>query len=137
MCRSGYTDDCENLNLYRATVTRSILGKRGQAFLRNMATALDALPEKMLIAGELINENGACCALGAVCKFRNIDVSKIDYLDLEIVGAAVGISRSMAAEIEYENDERGPHKEDPADRWKRIRAWVDENLNASNNNHGE
>lgn len=54
MSRSGYVDDCENLELYRATVERSIKGKRGQAFLRELAAAMDAMPEKVLIAEELV-----------------------------------------------------------------------------------
>ncbi len=37
MSRSGYQDDCEGLNLYRGTVRRAIRGKRGQAFLRELA----------------------------------------------------------------------------------------------------
>jgi len=85
MSRSGYSDECENLELYRGTVARAI------------------------------------------------DVSHIDYEDAESVGNAVGISRSMAAEIEYENDECGRVNEDPASRWQRIRKWVADNLAGSPN----
>ena len=40
MSRSGYKE-CEQgaLNLYRANVDRTIAGKRGQTFLREMAAA--------------------------------------------------------------------------------------------------
>lgn len=128
MTRSGYVDDCENLELYRATVDRAIHGKRGQAFLKELAAVLDAMPEKVLIAGELINESGACCAIGAVCKARAIDVSRIDYFDPDTVAKTIGVARSMAAEIAYENDEVGGWHETPGQRWIRVRKWVAESL---------
>ena len=39
---------------YRGAVKSAIRGKRGQAFLREMLAALDAMPEKRLSAGALI-----------------------------------------------------------------------------------
>lgn len=44
MSRSGYVDDYEYLELYRASVERAIRGKRGQAFLRELAKVLDSVP---------------------------------------------------------------------------------------------
>ena len=52
MSRSGYSDDCENLGLWRGAVEKSIKGKRGQAFLKEMLVALDSLPEKKLIEND-------------------------------------------------------------------------------------
>lgn len=133
MSRSGYSDDCENLELYRATVDRALKGKRGQAFLRELAAAMDAMPEKVLIAGELIKPNGGCCAIGTVCKARGLDVSKVDYEDPDSVASVIGVARSMAAEIAYQNDEGGTtSREEPAARWQRVRKWVSENLVAEN-----
>lgn len=137
MSRSGYCEDIgdvENYGLYRATVARAIRGKRGQAFLREMAAALDAMPEKKLIANALVEDgtNGyECCAIGAVCLARGTDVSKVNYEDPEEVAKAVGISRSLAAEIEWENDEGfESYKEDaPQKRWRYMRKWVESNLN--------
>ena len=37
MSRSGYSDDCETMGLWRGAVERAIYGKRGQTFLREMA----------------------------------------------------------------------------------------------------
>lgn len=57
MSRSGYTDDTEDqwsLIRYRGAVASAIRGARGQAFLREMLTALDAMPEKRLISGALV-----------------------------------------------------------------------------------
>ena len=124
MSRSGYTDDCENLELYRQALNRAMQGKRGIAFLRELADALDAMPVKELIAGELIDEEGDCCAIGAVCLARGMDASRIDYESPQYVAKAVGIAWSMAAEIEHINDEWGPVNETPAQRWTRVRSWV-------------
>ena len=57
MSRSGYVDDmCDEWALirYRGAVKSAIRGKRGQAFLREMLAALDAMPEKRLISGALV-----------------------------------------------------------------------------------
>jgi hypothetical protein len=132
MSRSGYTDDCgesNTLNLYRGTVERIIRGKKGQAFLRELATALDAMPEKALIQGELVDGAGGVCAIGAICKSRGLDVGDVDYYDPPSVAAAVGISWQLAAEIEYENDEGGFRDlESPEQRWQRMRRWVEAKL---------
>jgi len=129
MSRSGYTDDWENpgtLNLYRANVDRAIAGKRGQAFLREMAAALDALPVKELVAENMVRDSAHVCAIGAVAVARGKDVSELDIYDGDDVGALFGISRALACEIAYENDECGPYgkAETPAERWLRMRAWV-------------
>lgn len=132
MSRSGYTDDFDEygyLVLYRSTVERALRGKRGQAFLRELAAAMDAMTDKALIAGELVRSaDGACCAIGAVCKARGMDVSRLDYDDPDRVGHAIGVARSMAAEIAYMNDEYHRGTETPAERWARMRKWVDQNL---------
>jgi len=130
MSRSGYTDDCEFLELYRGTVERSIAGKRGQIFLAGLAEALDGMSEKKLISDELVNKKGEVCAIGSFCKAKGIDMDSIDYEDPEMVGRAVGISQSMAAEIEYENDDQYS-SETPEQRWVRMRKWVDDNLKSS------
>lgn len=129
MSRSGYSEDCEHLALWRGTVTRAINGKRGQAFLREMAAALDAMPVKELVADVVVRDNEHVCAIGAVAVARKLDVSDLDIYDGEEVGKKFGIARHLACEIAYENDERGPYKgETPAERWTRMRAWVAANL---------
>lgn len=130
MSRSGYHDDCDSnyLYLYRGMIERTIRGKRSQAFLRDLAAAMDAMPEKKLIAHELVTATGECCAIGVVCKARSIDTSKVDIENADEVGALVGIARSLAAEIEYENDEVGRWDETPERRWTRMRKWVSDNL---------
>lgn len=131
MSRSGYTDDCEHVELWRANVRRSLGGRRGQAFLCDMATALDAMPVKRLVTGDIVNEDGECCAIGSVALARKMDVATIDESDPDEVAAAFGVARAMVQEIAYENDERelgGYQPETPEQRWTRMRKWVDEKL---------
>jgi hypothetical protein len=131
MSRSGYSVDCENLGLWRGAVDRALSGKRGQSFLREMLEALDSLPEKRLIKGDLVipaddahDAEPGCCAMGAVALKRQMDVANIDESDPEFVAVAFGIAQSMAAEIAYVNDERGRYGETPEQRFERVRAWV-------------
>ena len=151
MSRSGYSDDCENLGLWRGAVQRAIDGKRGQAFLREMAAALDAMPVKELVADDVVRDSEHVCAMGAVIVARKLDVSKVDIYDADDTANMLGIAGALAKEIAYENDECGGHieiegppttywsrvyrEETPAERWTRMRAWVDANLrtNAARN----
>lgn len=126
MSRSGYTDndDCDDYFRYirwRGAVESALKGKRGQAFLREMLTALDALPNKRLIAEELVCE-GECCALGAVALKRGTDVNGVDTYDRDALSDVFGISGAMAAEIMWVNDDSGA--DTPEDRFAAVRKWV-------------
>lgn len=136
MSRSGYSEDCENLGLWRGAVSRAITGKRGQAFLRELAAALDAMPVKELVVEETVSDDDRVCTIGAVAIARGLDVSDLDESDQEEVGKRFGIARAMAAEIAYENDECGQYRyegskrieETPAERWTRMRKWVADSI---------
>lgn len=140
MSRSGYSDDCENIGLWRGAVRRATFGKRGQTFLKELAAAMDAMPERRLIKNELVTPSGECCTIGVVCKSRGLKVHTIDIECPEHVAQAVGISMALAAEIEYLNDEYGDQwrtdengkwfkvEETPEQRWIRMRTWVDEQI---------
>lgn len=131
MSRSGYTDDCENLNLYRGTVEQAIRGKRGQALLRDLRTALDALPERKLIYGA-IEAGGEVCALGAVGRLRGLtmpSVSPDDYGDSRYeLAKLLNVAPCLAAEVQYINDEANWQTETPEQRFERVSKWVDANL---------
>lgn len=160
MSRSGYTDEEDfpgQLAMWRGRVASAIRGKRGQALLRDLLVALDAMPEKRLIATEL-QADGEFCALGVLGAQRGIDLAKLDPEDPHQVAEAFGIAACMAQEIVYENDEVvidhmyvdhevcGPLIEDRwpwhrrivscvADdpnaaekRWQHMRAWVAKHL---------
>jgi hypothetical protein len=135
MSRHGYCDDGDDeygrANLWRGTVIRSIKGKRGQAFLRELAEALDAMPVKALIKEELVAADGAVCTIGAVAIARKMDVTEIDVENGEAVGEAFNISAPMAREIEWWNDDAGPDNETSAERWTRMRKWVDSQIVAT------
>lgn len=56
MSRAGYYDDIDDplvLGRWRAQVRSATRGKRGQKLLRDLLTALDAMPEKRLVTDAL------------------------------------------------------------------------------------
>jgi hypothetical protein len=130
MSRSGYNEDCEYVELYRSAVRRAIRGKRGQAFLRELIAALDALSEKKLIADEF-ERDGEVCALGAVALARAMDMRDLNRIyddNPQVVARRFDIAWSLAAEIMYENDE-APHLDETDEkRFVRIRHWAELNL---------
>ena len=136
MSRSGYSDDCENLNLYRGTVERAAYGKRGQAFLRELVAALDAMPIKRLVASELETTDGEVCALGSLGRAKGIAVKELDTYDTHDLGRKFNIAHQLAAETMFQNDECGLDMwdgrkrvtETPEERWTRMRKWAVEQL---------
>jgi len=157
MSRSGYSDDCDGWALirWRGAVAQAIRGQRGQAMLRELVQALDALPEKRLASGSLVTEDGDYCTLGALGRARGMDMAPIDPEDREAVAHAFGVAEALAAEVMFLNDEmfddfghyaeieiHGPMRgwerhrrtvrvvnERAAEtRWSRMRAWAAANL---------
>lgn len=137
MSRSGYTDDDEDgrLAMWRGAVRSAIRGARGQAMLRELLTALDAMPEKVLAADSLVDADGDFCTLGVLGNARGLPVKELDPEDWDAVAKAFGVAPAMVREIVYMNDEAedGHHciagqwtynPETPAQRWTRMRAWV-------------
>lgn len=132
MSRSGYSDDCDDnweLIKWRGQVASATRGKRGQAFLRELIAALDAMPEKRLIAHDL-RRNGEVCALGSVGVRRGIDLDALDPEEYGAIAAAFGIAHQLVQEIEWENDEGG-YDDTPEQRWQRMRDWACRHLRAT------
>jgi len=138
MSRSGYSDDYGDddtwaLVRWRGAVASAIRGKRGQAFLRELIAALDAMPEKRLLANVFANDSG-CCAMGAVALSRGIDpedVRRIESWSFDDIGSrqaakALGIAGALAKEIAHENDEGAMST--PEHRWQYMRAWARSNI---------
>lgn len=125
MSRSGYSDDCDGWGLicWRGAVASSIRGARGHAFLNEMLAAMDAMPEKKLIAHDLEQE-GSVCAIGSVGKARGVDMAGIDPDDHEAVAAKFGIAHALACEVMYMNDEGTLRSETPEQRFDRMRLWI-------------
>lgn len=134
MSRSGYSDECENLELWRANVARSIHGKKGQAFLRELVQHLEAMPEKKLITNDL-QQDGCYCTLGVVAAARGVDVSEIDMTDEWDAGFQIGRALKMptilAQEIMWQNDEgafvrdnRVVSPKTPEERYECMLSWA-------------
>lgn len=116
---------------WRGAVASAIKGKRGQAFLQEMLTALDALPEKRLVASEL-EKDGEVCALGSVGRARGLDMAAIDPEDYSSVAERFGIAEAMAREIESINDDDFSYQQrTPEKRFEIVRKWVTDNLQKS------
>jgi hypothetical protein len=130
MSRSGYSDDAEDLQLWRGAVRSAIRGKRGQAFLKDLLMALDALPVKRLIPEELVTRDGEVCALGSVGVMRGVDLSKVNPEDHHILAKMFNIAPALVQEIEFENDEdfNWNHQTTPEARFERMRAWVERQI---------
>lgn len=113
MSRSGlndYDDDYDPLAIgrWQAAVNSSLRGKRGQAFLRELLAALDAMPDKRLIANAA-TKDGCMCTLAVVAAKRGHDLQELDS-DMEMwewdrIAAQLGISQAMAREVMWQNDE--------------------------------
>ena len=139
MGRSGYTDDCEQWALirWRGAVASSMRGRKGQAFLVELLAALDAMPEKRLIA-QSFSEEGSYCTLGVIGASRGVTMPVVvdeddEHMDpseiRDDVCAALGIPDALAAEIMDTNDEGG-WNDTPEQRWSRMRRWVAGNIKA-------
>ena len=126
MSRSGYTDDDDDPLAYgrwRAQVNSAIRGKRGQKFFADLVAALDAMPEKKLVAGVFQNEEGAVCAFGSLGKARRIDLNNIDTCDWEKLGSVFNIAQQLAQETMYVNDDENEYST-PEQRWTAVRRWA-------------
>lgn len=133
MSRSGYTYDAENGALWRGMVASASRGKRGQKFLRELLAALDAMPEKSLIA-DFLERDGEVCAIGALAKAKGLDFSEVDADEPEEVGRIFDIAPCLAQEVAYMNDEFWEDQAltpvTPEQRWEKMRGWVVGQLNA-------
>lgn len=125
MSRSGYSEDLDQWDLirWRGQVASAIRGKRGQKLLSELLAALEAMPEKRLVSGDLETVEGEHCALGVLGKARGIAMADIDPEDPAQVASAFDIAEQLAQEIVYENDEQ--HRlETPGQRYERMKRWV-------------
>lgn len=127
MSRSGYSDDgdCDQWQhiMWRGRVASATRGARGQAMLRDLLAALDAMPNKRLIAHELIAE-GEVCAIGSLGLARGVEMEKLDVENFGQIADTFGVAAPLVQEIEWWNDEGGLYRETPEQRWTRMRAWV-------------
>jgi hypothetical protein len=124
--RINYSEDEDYLgqfNLFQANCQRSIEGKAGQKSLRELEAALLALPEKRLIADELENAEGEVCAIGAIKKYRGVDVES-DPQEMEEVGVELGMPRLVAWKVVALNDfDNGEYVEAFGPTYHGMKLW--------------
>lgn len=138
MSRSGYTDYDDDgtqwdFIRWRGQVASALRGKRGQAFLRELLAALEAMPEKRLVSGHLRTIDGEVCALGALGRVRGIDLEVLDPEDYDSVARTFSVAHQIIRELSFENDERtwffvGSVQQPittPEHRWKYMHDWVE------------
>ena len=147
MSRSGYTDDESydgQFAMWRGQVNSAIRGKRGKRLLSDLLAALDAMPEKRLIAQHICDTDGDVCALGALGKYRGVDLASFEkqidadgYCDdpdflSEGLAKTFDAAHQLIREIQYYNDEWFEFKYvdnkrvdcTPEDRWQKMRDWI-------------
>lgn len=144
MSRHGYSDDFGDedgqlaMGRWQAQLKSSIRGKRGQAFFRSLVEALDALPEKSLVANSLETNEGAVCAFGALARHKGVDVKALNIgseysdddredSDWDKLAGAFNITQQLTREVMYTNDEvwTGASEADTGTvRWQKVRAWA-------------
>ena len=104
--------------------------KRGQAALRELETALLALPQKRLI-GYHLYDAGEVCALGALALYQAVNPihfpAVLDDYDDDTDNATwanvnLGLTYTLAWEIMCENDEVAPFT--PEKRYEYMLHWV-------------
>lgn len=98
------------------------------AFLLELRGVLDQLQPRELIYGRLVSEDG-CCALGAVLISRGLATAgqKRAWTDKKTtIPRALDISFELANRVASVND--SCPDDDPAERWRYMRKWVDETL---------
>lgn len=136
MSRHDYSDEIEdnwqNI-MWRGRVASAIRGKRGQRLLIDLRDALDSMPDKRLVRGEIQTAEGDVCALGAVAAKRGHDFAELDPEECnEVLAEKLDIAECLVQEIEYENDEfyvYGAHARDTGEkRWAYMRKWVDQHI---------
>lgn len=126
--RINYSDDeiyPGQFELWQANCRRSLNGKAGQRALRDLETALLALPTKRLIADELHDVAGDVCAIGALARAKGLKPKADPGYEMEEVGVECGMPRLVAWKVVEINDiELSSYRVGPEARYERVLAWV-------------
>lgn len=143
MSRSGYTDDIEDNwqhIMWRGRVASSIRGKRGQAMLRDLLAALDAMPDKRLYPNSFATASGEYCTLGVLGSARGTKMDDLgdaeEGCDERLVAERFGVASPLVQEIMWLNDEivddytwedielDGPPRQHGPDWGRPLKRWV-------------
>lgn len=144
--RVNYSEDEDfpgQFELWQANCQRSLKGKAGQAALRELETALLALPEKRLIADKLQAPDGEVCALGALGRFKGVEVpisTDNNYNDDDCLerleqeeaviqfGVDLGVPYMVSVAIVERNDGGSYFDDTPEGRYTAMLTWVQRQL---------
>lgn len=130
---------------WQIDLERALTSGRGQRFLREIETALLAMPEQKLIEGALVNYDedeqiGAVCAVGAFAAYRAMQEGQTwpqalaviaekwgngeqdDHWNTQALGRSLGLARTVAYELAFRNDEQAWVSDE--ERWKGVLTWV-------------
>ena len=125
------SDDPLDYARYEAAKRSTLRGRRGQAFLRELVAALDALPRPELSEGALGDRRTGCvCALGAIALAQGDsfdDLAKDNgNWSLDETAERYSISPTLANEIISANDDwrDGNAVNVRRSRWRHVRAWA-------------
>lgn len=124
MERHGYNEDGDDTWSYikwRGIIASATRGKRGQQFFRDLVAALDAMPQKRLVRGELQDTECEVCALGALGQHKHLAMDQVDTEDWEKLGQLFGVAEQLTREVMYWNDQSG---QTPEQRWNIVREWA-------------
>jgi hypothetical protein len=104
-------------------------GGRGQSLLRELLTALREMPDKALIAHEIVDDHGEVCLLGAGGRRRGFaDLKTLDPTDHDALAKRFNVAACLIQEIEWVNDEASYKSETPSERYERVLRWLTENI---------
>lgn len=133
--RIGYSEDEDypgQFELWQANCRRSLRGKQGQKELRELRAALLALPEKKLLRGELYDDHGGVCAIGAYAKHKGLKLSAFPAdEDTDRVGVQGGMPPLVAWKVVEVNDMILERRLTPEERYTRMLAWVEGKIGQS------
>lgn len=126
---------------WERNLAQSIKGKRGQAALRAIHTALVNLPSKRLIADTFHTPDGDYCMVAAWAAGNGVDMPEwlngsedrwghLPPDELEILAWATGvlnISVTLAWQLLWINDDNywGQRVETDEERYERVMGWVE------------
>jgi D-alanine-D-alanine ligase-like ATP-grasp enzyme len=126
--------------LWEANRDRSLRGRKGQAALRELETALLELPEKRLIANHLKDDEGGVCALAALAKYKGAELPEeveAEYDDeygvaiqdqMVAFGKSLGVPRMVAIDIVYQNDDTWWKELTPEERYRKMLNWTQRHI---------
>jgi hypothetical protein len=104
--RISYSDEEDfpgQFGLWQGNCQRSLHGKAGQAALRELETALLALPDKRLIAGEFDNGEDVC-AIGALARYKHLTPRADPEGEMVEIGEECGMPSLVAWKTVEIND---------------------------------